>query len=108
MVMKKMYLVLAALIIGTVSFGQIGFQVIGNASNVSFKSDQIGDAKKSFQAAFGAGIVADLALSKTLSLRPSLNYLQKKNSVQLGAEEDAATLKTSLNFIELPVDLIYT
>ena len=106
--MKKVYLVLAALVIGSISFGQIGFQVIGSASNLSFKSTDVPDAKKSFQPAFGAGVVAQFPLVGNLSLKPSLNFLQKNNSLEFGSGEQLTTLKTKLNFIELPLDFVYT
>lgn len=108
--MKKMYLVLTALAIATVSFSQfsIGSQIIGNASGLSFKSSQILDAKKPLQAAFGAGIVADLPFAGNLSLRPSLNFLQKKNSIEFENSGKSNKMKTNLNYIDLPVNLVYT
>lgn len=105
--MKKMYLVLAAIVIATVSFGQVGFQVIGNASSLSFKSAEIPDVKKPLQAAFGAGVVADIPFTNNLSLRPSLNFLQKKNSVEFENSGKTNTLKTSLNYVELPLNVVY-
>jgi hypothetical protein len=110
MFMKKMYLVLAALFTATVSFSQvsIGGQVIGSASSLSFNSSEIQDAKKPLQAAFGAGIVADVPFAGNLSLRPSLNFLQKKNSIEFGTSGETNKMKTSLNYLELPVNLVYT
>ncbi|WP_169337664.1 porin family protein [Segetibacter koreensis] len=108
--MKKMYLVLATFIITTAAFSQvrIGGQIIGNASSVSFKSTEIPNAKKSLQPAFGAGIVADVPLVSNLSLRPSLNYLQKKNSIEFENSGKTNKMKTSLNYLELPLDVVYT
>ena len=108
--MKKMYLALAALFITAAGFSQatLGVQVIGNASSLSFQSEQIADAKKSLQPAFGAGIVADVPLAGNLSVRPALNYLQKKNSLEFGDAQDANKMKTTLNYLELPVDFVYT
>ncbi|HSV12314.1 MAG TPA: porin family protein [Hanamia sp.] len=108
--MKKIYLVLAALIITVAGFSQarIGVQVIGNASSVSFQSDNITDAKKSLQPAFGAGLVADIPLAGNLSVRPSINFLQKKNSIKFGDAGQPTEVKTSLNYAELPVDFVYT
>ena len=108
--MKKLYLVLVALVIATVSFSQVSFggQVIGNASSISFKSSKIQDAKKPLEAAFGAGIVADLPFAGNLSLRPSLNFLQKKNSIEFGNSGETNKMKTTLNYLELPVNLVYT
>lgn len=108
--MKKMYLALAAFLIAATGFSQvkIGVQVIGNASNVSFKSNQVTNVKKPMHAAFGAGIVAGIPVAGNVSLRPSLNFLQKKNSIQFDNEAGKNEVKATFNYIEFPLDIVYT
>ena len=58
---------------------------------------------------FGAGVVAELPFQNNLSLRSSLNYLQKKSSVEFSTVAGKTnTLKSTLNYLELPVNLVYT
>lgn len=108
--MKKMFLVAAATVIATVSFSQakFGFQAIGNASTASLKGDNLAGFKKSTKIGFGGGIVADLPVAKNFSVRPSLNFLQKKSSlVYTGVTNQKFTTESELNYLELPVNFVY-
>lgn len=111
--MKKMFLVAAATIAATVSFSQVrfGVQAIGNAGNVSVKYEDAGNLKKSARIGFGAGVVAEIPLQNNFSLRPSLNFLQKKAEIEFPADEESgktSTMTSSLNYLELPVNLVYS
>lgn len=111
--MKKMFLFAAAMVIASVGFSQVryGIQVIGNASNPSIKNAEIPNFKKSMQIGFGAGLVADIPVAKNFSVRPSLNFLQKKGQIEFAipaAAGKTSTVKTNLNYLELPVNFVYT
>ncbi|HEX8358084.1 MAG TPA: porin family protein [Segetibacter sp.] len=111
--MKKILLVAAAAIITSASFSQVRFgaQVIGNAGTAAIETnEEIENLKKPTQIGFGAGVVADLGISDHFSIRPSLNYLQKKSRVEYQDEDlDGKTfsVNTTLNYLELPVNFVY-
>lgn len=111
--MKRMFLVAAATIIASVSFSQIryGVQVIGNAGNASFKADGLPSVKKPMQIGFGAGVAAELPLQNNMSIRTSLNYLQKKSALEFEIPimpGKTHKVTTTLNYLELPVNFVYT
>lgn len=109
--MKKVILLAAATVVATVSFSQVRFgaQVIGNAGSVSASSEDVPNFKKSMATGFGAGVVAEFPLQNNLSLRSSLNFLQKKSSVEFTPiAGKTSTIKSTLNFVELPVNLVYS
>jgi hypothetical protein len=111
MFMKKVILLAAATVIATVSFSQVrlGVQVIGNASSVSASSNEVSDLKEPMVVGFGAGLSAALPLQNNLSLRSSLNFLQKKSKVEFATVAGKTnTIKSSLNYLELPVNLVYS
>src|SRR5438128_4912911 len=109
--MKKVFLLAAATVVATVSFSQVRFgaQVIGNAGSASVHSDGLSNFKKPIQIGYGAGVVVDVPLQNNFSVRSSLNFLQKKSSVEfttMGTDKKS-TIKSTLNYVELPVNLVY-
>lgn len=113
--MKKMFLVAAATVIATVSFSQVryGFQVIGNAGSAAYKTGGLGNFKKQMEIGFGAGVSAEFPIGTTTSIRSSLNFLQKKNGMEFelptpGMAGKIHKTTTTLNYIELPVNFVYT
>lgn len=112
MFMKKVFLLAAATVLATVSFSQVRFgaQVIGNAGSASVKSEDLSNFKKPMQIGYGAGVVAEVPLQNNFCVRSSLNFLQKKSSVEFTTTEVAgktSTIKSTLNYLELPVNLVY-
>jgi hypothetical protein len=109
--MKKIFLAAAATIITTVSFSQvrIGIQAIGNAGSAAIETPDVEGLKKPMKIGFGAGIVADLGISDHFSIRPSLNYLQKKSGFEYESELEGKvnSVNTTLNYLELPVNFVY-
>lgn len=108
--MKKMFLVAVAVIIATASFSQarFGFQAIGNASGASILAPAGPNLKKPTQIGFGAGVVADIPFNQNLSLRTSLNFLQKKSRFEeLGVGGEKVITKVNSNYLELPINLVY-
>ena len=115
--MKKIYLLAIAALVTTVAFSQVqwGVQATGNLGTASLNSEFSEMFKKTPVIGFGAGIVSEATLSDKLSLRSSLNLLQKglkmKASIELGEGDDAfsteATAVNKLYYAELPVNLTY-
>ena len=58
---------------------------------------------------FSAGVVAEIPLKRSLSLRPELIFVQKNyfNKVYEGAMDKAIDVNYTQNYLELPVNLIY-
>lgn len=111
MFMKKVFLLAATTVIATVSFSQVrfGVQAIGNAGSVSASTTGLTNVKKPTQVGFGAGVVADFPLQSNLSVRSSLNFLQKKGAIEFTnfGTDKKSTVKSTLNYLELPVNLVY-
>jgi len=109
--MKKMFLLAAALILATAGFSQVrfGVQAIGSAGSASIKSEELSNFKTPMKFGFGAGIVADIPLQNNLSVRSSLNFLQKKSSAEFTGfgTDKKSTINSTLNYVELPVNLTY-
>src|SRR5690349_14562794 len=66
-----------------------------SADNVSVTSD--------IKTGFGGGLVAHVPVSKYLSFRPELKYVQKGGKLS----EDGYSDKLTLNYIELPVNFVF-
>jgi hypothetical protein len=75
---------------------------------VSIKSEDLQSYKKPTQVGFKAGVVASLPLTNNFSLRPSLNFLQKKSKIKFETEARTNSIKGDLNYLELPVNLVYS
>jgi hypothetical protein len=111
--MKRIMLLVIAAVITTVSFGQVRFggQLTANLSSASVKGFE-GSYTKSPRLGAGVGVVAEIALANSLSLRPSLNFLQKgvklkaKGTTEFGGTYSGENT-TTLSYIELPVTLAY-
>jgi hypothetical protein len=119
--MKKIYLLAVAAIVSTAAFSQVkwGVQATGNLSNVKLSIDGASADmfKKSANIGFGVGVVSEVPLGSSLSLRPSLNLLQKGGKLESAFDtEDGGgdgTLFPSVKvdnkfyYAELPVNLVY-
>jgi hypothetical protein len=111
--MKKVFLVAAAALVATAGFSQVkyGGQVGGTFSSASMNKDEIGEMKKSIKPGFSAGFVSEITLNNSLTLRPSLNFMQKgvkmKGSGQSELGGVTGEMTVNLNYLELPVVLAY-
>ncbi|HEX8277271.1 MAG TPA: porin family protein [Segetibacter sp.] len=110
--MKKILLVVAATVVATVSFSQVrvGIQAIGNAGSASIETTDIENVKKPMQIGVGAGLAADFSISDHFSIKPSLNFLQKKSRFEYENPEIEGkifSVNTTLNYVELPVNFVY-
>lgn len=115
--MKKIFLFATAAIISTAAFSQTkwGVQATGNLSNLSITADGIELFKNTPNIGFGVGVVSDVALSSKLSLRSSLNLLQKggrlKTNFDMGDGTGGLFPSVEMNgkfyYAELPVNLVY-
>ena len=101
--MKKVLLI-AALAVSSVSFAQISFgvQLGGNIANQKYTESGVSITPSS---KFGLtlGGVAELPITKEISFRPELNFVQKGSSFSFGGE----TVKTTLSYLEIPLNFTY-
>ncbi|WP_207492580.1 porin family protein [Aridibaculum aurantiacum] len=110
--MKKVFLLAAASLLATAGFSQVRFggQALGVVSSASVGEEMEG-MKKSMKPGFGIGVVAEIGLTDALTLRPSLNYLQKGVKMKGSGNTDVGTysgeMKVNMNYLELPVVLAY-
>jgi hypothetical protein len=113
--MKKIFLLAATAIFSTAAFSQTkwGVQAIGNLSNISITAEGADMFKKSSNIGFGVGVVSDVALGEKLSLRSSLNLLQKGGKMKSNFDDDMGGIVPSMEmdaklyYAELPVNLVY-
>lgn len=115
--MKRIVTLLVGAVTASVSFGQlsIGIQGTGNLSDANIETADFVSSAKKMRTLPGAGIVADVKLSPALTVRTGLNYLQ--NGIKLETsmpgvpgeiDEISFTGKVNLNYLQVPVNLLYT
>ncbi|HEY0039286.1 MAG TPA: porin family protein [Flavisolibacter sp.] len=115
--MKKIIFLAVAAVVSTAAFSQVkwGVQGIGNLSSVSVKADGAEMFKKSSNIGFGVGVSSEIPLSSQVSLRPSLNLLQKGGKLKSAFDMDGGDgsmfpsieIDNKLYYAELPVTLVY-
>ena len=113
--MKKIFLLAIAAIVTTAAFSQVnwGIQAHGNLARTSLSGEGTEAFKKSSIIGIGAGVVADAKLSDQLSLRTSLNLLQKGGKLEFEGDGEGDSFITSMSatnklfYAELPVNLVY-
>lgn len=109
--MKKNILIAALIAVSTTGFSQvkIGPQVTAGISTAAIKQPEQVDYSKTAQAAFGIGVLAEVPLSERISLRPSLNLLQKGVKLKGTGADDGGIgtidmkVTNTLYYAELPV-----
>jgi hypothetical protein len=107
--MKKLFLILAVLPIPYVSFAQsFGVQAGLNIASQSIGTTESGGytISTSSRTGFLIGATAAFPISKSVSFRPELNYIQK-GSKTVGETADEF-VHISLNYIELPLNVVYS
>lgn len=112
--MKKIGLVALAIIVSSVSFGQMsyGVQMSANLSTADLKAGNFSKLTKDMKTLGGATLVGEYGVSKNISLRTSLGLLQKGvelSSLTMASEGATykSSLTTTLNYLEMPWNLTY-
>lgn len=116
--MKKIFLFAIAAIASTAAFSQVnwGIQAHGNLARTSISGEGTEAFKKSSSIGFGAGVIADARLSDQVSLRTSLNLLQKGGKLKFDGAGDpnngdnflpSIDATNKLYYAELPINVVY-
>ena len=116
--MKKIFLLAIAAVATTAAFSQVnwGVQAHGNLARTSLSGEGTEVLTKKSLIGFGAGVVADASLGGQLSLRTSLNLLQKGGKVKFDGAADeengdsfipSIDASNKLYYAELPINLVY-
>lgn len=96
--MKKCYLAMVALLATVASYAQSG---IGIKAGTNFSAIR-GSANTKLMTGAAVGVYAEFPLVKELYLQPNLFYEMKG-----GKSKNDGDMKTRLNYLTLPVDLVY-
>ncbi|GGK33886.1 hypothetical protein GCM10007962_30400 [Yeosuana aromativorans] len=111
----KKGIILATIILSSISLkAQIkyGVQLHGTLNTASFTAETDTSPEKDWKFGYGGGLFAEITVSKAFYLRPSINYLQKgakvaEDFVIEGGNTSTQESRVNLNYIEVPVVLIY-
>jgi hypothetical protein len=112
--MKKLLLILCLTGFTTITFAQsfnLGVKAGVNLSNLAFSGTgyNLGNQNTT---GFHAGLIADIGFQQ-FSIQPGLFFITKGTkstySIENNSEQNAGTetLKTTLNYLELPINLLY-
>lgn len=109
--MKKFILIAAIIAVSTTCFSQVKFgpQVTASLASASIDPGDNTEFKKTPEAAFGIGVLAEIPLTGSFSLRPSLNLLLKGVSLKASGEDEGGfgsfdlDVTNKLYYAELPV-----
>ena len=89
-----------------------GIQASGVLSNAAFTDDDLDNTKKEFRPGFAAGIFVEFPISDNFGVIPSVNFMQKgvkvTSETTIAGEDFNQEMKASLNYIEVPVIVVYT
>ena len=105
--MKKIILLgLMSILFVGITFAQtrIGITAGLNASNVTTNND---DVSFDYKAGFQAGLVTDFAITENFSVIPELLFSQRGFKMKVGVENIEASVSTTLNYLQLPINLAY-
>ena len=109
--LKKTFLMLlasGAVLVASAQKTGVIFKGGLNVANVSTSSDgDVEDAKS--LTSFHAGVLADISLSKVISLQPGILFTGKGTKTQNGLESDANYYKATSNpyYVEIPANLVF-
>ena len=103
--LRKLFIASAVAILGSIpSFGQVAIGVQGSLQFSNFNASANGiSISGNNVVGFQAGLMLDAPLSGNLSLRPQLLFSTKGSELSSGG----ATSKTTLNYLEVPIQLYY-
>lgn len=110
--MKKTFFLIAATVVSAMSFAQItfGVQATGNLSTASVGDYEDAVYRKSFRALPGAGAGVQYDFSKNVAIRSGVNFLQSGTTIKTKLEGESTVnlkLQSKLNYVQVPVHLIY-
>lgn len=101
--MKKMVFTMAALMIAASSFAQTTFGVKVGPNFSSATSKSSGEKQtSSMLVGVAGGVYANLPIAPEFYVQPSLMYEGKG-----GKDKDNSDIKTRLNYLTLPIDLLF-
>jgi hypothetical protein len=103
--MKKILLVLVAMVATSVMFAQTRFGVKGGALLSSWNVKVGGEKEEDYKTKFGfqAGFVADFAISESFSIQPNLLFVNKGSA----EKHEDHTDKIHVTAIDIPVNFLY-
>lgn len=106
--MKKLVFTMAALAIAGASFAQttFGVKVGPNFSSMTQKSDGDKETSKMMVGVAG-GVYANLPIAPEFYIQPSLMYEGKGGKNTTEGDVGSASIKTRLNYLTLPIDLLF-
>lgn len=110
--MKKQVVLVLLALAGTLStYAQVSFGLKAGYNNAGLSVED--GANLSRLSGFHAGGIADISLAENFSLQPQLLFIMKgakqkayKETI-MGVEVESPASKTTLNYLELPVNFLY-
>lgn len=112
--MKKVTLIFAAVFaaMGVSAQTGFGFQAGVNLASAQLESynsttNRTEELDSKSKTGFTAGFVADVPLATNFSFMPELNFVQKGFEYENATGNVVAKAKTTLNFIEVPLNFVY-
>ena len=110
--MKKVFSIAAIAAFSTTSFAQTTFGIQAGANIASSKIEQTESGATTklntdSKTGFLIGAVAEVPFGTSINFRPELNFIQKGFKYNLSAGGGNVSNKTTLNYIELPLNFVY-
>ncbi|MDB5199656.1 MAG: PorT family protein [Chitinophagaceae bacterium] len=100
--MKKLFSLIVIVSISTAAIAQIGITAGVTVATLKLKENIPGISIDS-KVGFTLGVFTHIPLSTNFIFRPGLNFTQKGAKLSDASDE----IKTTLNYLELPLDFIY-
>jgi len=113
--MKKSIILLTILLVQSIFIQaqlKYGVQLHGSLNTATFKSEFDLSPEKDWKFGYGGGLYAEIPISGSFSLQPSINYLKKgvkakEEFLIEGGNTITNSIRMSLNYIEIPVLITY-
>jgi hypothetical protein len=115
--MKRVVVLLIGFVTTVNSFAQLslGVQGTGNLSDAHVEIAELASYTKKAKILPGAGLVADLALSPSLTVRSGINFLQQGATFKATLEGTAGEIEEmkiktthNLRYLQVPFNVLYT
>lgn len=87
----------------TVSKAQVGIQAGASFANWTVKPSDL-DLSSKYKPGITAGLFTKIPFGNAFSLQPAINFVQKGYMMK----DEYSSEKTTLNYIEIPVNFVYT
>ena len=87
---------------GKAQQSSFGFQAGATFASYKLKVESVSVTSKT-KAGFTVGVVADVAMGKSFSFQPALNFLQKGGVLK----QSGATDKQTYSYLELPLNFVF-